>query len=112
LPVAGNLEKFLSGSLLSLKRHAFFCVFSIKVNEGSIMPEGRERESNIKDLPPHAQAIYRKALQNAHEEYQDSQKRRGSESLEAVEHKVAWAAVERMYEKGPDGKWQKKKRIS
>ena len=48
-------------------------------------------------LPEHAQTIYRKTFNSAHEQY-------GSEET-AI--KVAWAAVKRSYEKR-DGKWVKK----
>ncbi len=63
-----------------------------------------ELPENVKKvLPSHAQEIYLKAHDNAMEEYKDPSKRRGDESLEEVAHKVAWAAVERMYEKNEKG---------
>jgi cation transport regulator len=49
-------------------------------------------------LPEHGQTIYREAFNNAHKEYKE----------EARAHKVAWAAVEKVYKKGSDGKWVKK----
>ena len=60
-------------------------------------------------LPEHGQEIYREAFNNAWEEYADPGERRNpEESREEVAHKVAWAAVERVYEKNPDGKWRRK----
>ncbi len=76
------------------------------------------REKSTKDLPKgveailpeHAKAIYRKAHNNALEQYKDPKKRRGKASLEEVAHKVAWAAVEKEYEKDEKtGKWRRKK---
>ena len=76
------------------------------------------REKSTKDLPKgvenilpeHAKAIYRKAHNNALEQYKDPKKRRGKASLEEVAHKVAWAAVEKEYEKDErTGKWRRKK---
>ena len=82
--------------------------------EGVFMP----REKSTKDLPKgvetilpeHAKAIYRKAHNNALEQYKDPKKSRGKASLEEVAHKVAWAAVEKEYEKDEKtGKWRRKK---
>lgn len=56
-------------------------------------------------LPMHAQEIYKEAFNNAWKEYKDPSRRRGDESHEAVAHKVAWAAVEKLYHKDADGKW-------
>ena len=75
------------------------------------------REKSLKDLPKgvekvlpeHAKAIYRKAHNNALEQYKDPKKRRGKESLEEVAHKVAWVAVEKEYEKDKKtGKWTRR----
>ncbi|MCO6545870.1 MAG: ChaB family protein [Gilliamella sp.] len=38
-------------------------------------------------------------------EYQDSHKRRDNSAPETIAFKVAWAAVEKVYHKGEDGKW-------
>ena len=60
-------------------------------------------------LPEHAQEIYREAFNNAWEEYSDPKKRRGAESQEVVTHKVAWAAVKKLYEKDEKtGVWRRK----
>ena len=59
-------------------------------------------------LPKHAQQIYRSAFNNAWTQYADSRKRRGKASREETAHKVAWAAVERLYEKRDDGRWHKR----
>jgi cation transport regulator len=50
------------------------------------------------NLPDHAQTIYRKAFNNAIKEYKEEDRA----------HKVAWAAVEKVYKKNKDGKWIKK----
>lgn len=58
-----------------------------------------ELPSNVKDhLPEHAQSIFRKAFNSAHEEYGD----------EEQAFKVAWGAVKKEYEKNDDGAWVKK----
>ena len=57
----------------------------------------------VEDLPDHAKEIYRKAHNNALEQYKDPKKRRGRASLEEVAHKVAWAAVKKKYQKNGDG---------
>jgi cation transport regulator len=75
------------------------------------------QEKNIEDLPKgvqdvlptHAKEIYRKAHNNALEQYKDPKKRRGKASLEEVAHKVAWAAVKKEYKKDrKTGNWKKK----
>ena len=66
-------------------------------------------ETVRKNLPEHGQDIYREAFNNAWQEYKDPSERRGSESREEVSHKVAWSAVEKVYEKNSEGKWVKKK---
>ena len=79
------------------------------------MPRERSMKDlprGVEDLPKHAKEIYMKAHNNALEQYTDPKKRRGKASLEEVAHKVAWAAVEKEYEKDPKtGKWRRKKRI-
>lgn len=58
-------------------------------------------------LPAAAQTIFRKVYNNAWDEYEDPNKRRGSESREEVSDKVAWNAVKRQFEKDEDsGKWK------
>ena len=61
-----------------------------------------------KILPEHAQEIYKKAHDNALEQYKDPKKRRGSASLEETAHRVAWAAVEKEYSKSENGEWVRK----
>lgn len=51
-----------------------------------------------KNLPKHAQEIYRKAFNNADKQYKN----------EVTAHKVAWAAVKKEYAK-KGGKWVRKK---
>ena len=75
------------------------------------MPYSRKSElpDSVKDnLPKHAQDIYREAYNSAWDEYKDPDDRRGDASREETAHKVAWAAVKKMYEK-KNGKWVKKK---
>lgn len=59
-----------------------------------------------KNLPAHAQDIYRKAFNSAWEEYRDPDDRSGSASREETAHKVAWAAVKQEYHKEGD-RWVK-----
>ena len=60
-------------------------------------------------LPEHGRVISREAFKSAWEQYADPSERRDpQESREEVAHKVAWAAVERVYEKGPGGEWRRK----
>lgn len=59
-------------------------------------------------LPPHAQEIYKDAFNSAWVEYADPTKRRGDESQVETASRVAWAAVEKTYEKDYDGKWRAK----
>lgn len=64
--------------------------------------------NNVKGvLPEDAQEIYRKAYNNAHDQY-DKPERRGDASREETAHRVAWAAVKNEYEKGDDDRWHKK----
>ncbi len=57
-------------------------------------------------LPEHGQEIYRKAFNNALEEYKDPSKRRDDTPLEAIAHKVAWSVVKTKYHKDEDGNWK------
>ncbi len=76
------------------------------------MPRERSTKDvpkGVEDLPKHAKEIYRKAHDNALEQYKDPKKRRGRASLEEVAHKVAWAAVKKEYVKDKKkGEWKKK----
>lgn len=68
------------------------------------LPE-RVREN----LPEHAQEIYREAFNNAWDQYANPKDRRGDASREETAHKVAWAAVKKVYEKDEkSGTWKKK----
>lgn len=76
------------------------------------MPYYRKEDlpSQVKDnLPAGAQEIFRKAYNNAWDQYKDPDKRRGKASREEVANKVAWSAVKKEYEKDSSGKWKKKK---
>jgi len=61
------------------------------------------------NLPTHGQEIYLKAFNSAWDQYADPAKRRGNASREEVAHKVAWAAVEKVYEKDSKGIWRRKR---
>jgi len=58
-------------------------------------------------LPDHAKEIYREAFNHAWDEYSDPSKRRKGTSQEETAHRVAWAAVKKIYEKIGD-RWVKK----
>lgn len=58
---------------------------------------------SVKDnLPRHAQEIYHAAFNNAWQEYDRPEERRGNSSREETAHAVAWAAVKQKYEKKGD----------
>ena len=69
-----------------------------------------ELPKSVRDnLPKHAQEIYMKAFNNAWDEYADPKERRGDASREETAHKVAWAAVKKVYEKDEEsGRWKEK----
>lgn len=76
----------------------------------SKMPYDKRSElpKQVKDnLPAGAQSIFRKAYNNAWDEYKHPDKRKGDDSREEVANKVAWSAVKKKYEK-QDGEWKKK----
>lgn len=60
-------------------------------------------------IPDHGRGIYRKAFNSAWEQYANPPERRNpEESREEVAHKVARAAVERVYVKDPrTGEWKR-----
>ncbi len=64
-------------------------------------------------LPEHGREIYRKAFNSAWEQYADpSERQNPEESREEVAHKVARAAVERVYAKDPrNGDWKRKEEV-
>ena len=59
-------------------------------------------------LPEHAQDIFNEAFNSAIKEYQDPKKRRDNSSPEQIAFRVAWSAVEKVYHKDANGKWQPK----
>lgn len=61
-------------------------------------------------LPFHAQEIFLNAVNAAWEQYRESKERRDpKDTREEVAFKVAWAAVEKVYEKDPrSNRWKKK----
>ncbi len=69
----------------------------------------REKKQ-IDSLPQHAQHIYKKVHANAGKQYKNPEKRRGGkrQSIDEVTHKVAWAAVKKVYTKNGD-RWVRKK---
>jgi len=65
------------------------------------MPYKRNSDlpSSIQDhLPQHAQTIFRKTFNSAHQQYGNEERA----------FKVAWAAVKKQYEKNEQGTWIKK----
>jgi cation transport regulator len=70
----------------------------------------RELPASVKDnLPEHAQEIYKEAFNSAWDQYDQPQERRNDDSREETAHKVAWAAVKKVYEKDEkSGAWTKK----
>lgn len=52
-------------------------------------------------LPKHGQEIYRKAYNNAWQQYSEQ------DDQESTAHAVAWSAVKNVYEKGANGQWRK-----
>jgi len=66
-------------------------------------------ETVRENLPEHGQEIYRKAFNNAWDEYKEPSERKGDASREETAHKVAWNAVKKVYEKDSKGNWVKKK---
>jgi cation transport regulator len=74
------------------------------------MPYDRNADlpQQVRDnLPEKAQEIYRKAFNNAWDQYADPEDRRGDASREETAHRVAWAAVKESYEKQGE-RWVKK----
>jgi cation transport regulator len=66
------------------------------------MPYQRKRElpKSVRDnLPVGAQEIFRKAYNNAWDQYHKREDRRGKASREETAHRVAWAAVKKSYRK-------------
>ena len=63
----------------------------------------KELPENVRDvLPAHAKDIYRKAYNNAWDQYSEPENRKGDDSREEVAHKVAWSAVKQEYHKEGD----------
>ena len=58
-------------------------------------------------LPAHAREIYLKAFNSAWAQYADARKRRKKGTREEIAHRVAWAAVKRLYEKDTTGQWRR-----
>ena len=59
------------------------------------------------NLPQGAQTIFRKAYNNAYDQYKNPKDRKGDASRTEVANKVAWSAVKKEYKKQGD-KWVKK----
>lgn len=57
------------------------------------------------NLPAHAQTIYRKAYNNAWDQYDKPSEREQGGSREEVSHRVAWSAVKKKYKKSDSDKW-------
>jgi len=65
-------------------------------------------ESVKNSLPEHAQDIYREAFNSAWQQYDQPEERKGGASREETAHRVAWAAVKKVYRKNSAGQWVKK----
>lgn len=72
--------------------------------------ELKELPDQVKNaLPTHGQEIYRAAYNNAWDEYKKPEDRATQSSREETAHKVAWAAVKKVYHKNKQGEWVKNK---
>ncbi|MEO8396251.1 MAG: ChaB family protein [Chloroflexota bacterium] len=61
-------------------------------------------------LPQHAQALYLKAFKIAWDQYASMSSRRANETREEAAHKIAWSAVENIYEQDEkSGTWKLKR---
>ena len=65
-------------------------------------------ESVRDNLPRHGQDIYKEAYNSAWDQYAEPEERRDDASREETAHKVAWAAVKKVYEKDEGGRWVEK----
>ena len=74
----------------------------------AIQEQFRTARNGQEESALHGQDIYREAFNSAWEKYKDLSMRKGNESREEVSHKVAWSAVEKIFQKNSDGKWVKK----
>ncbi len=75
------------------------------------MPYDRNTDlpENVRNvLPEHAREMYRKAFNNAWDQYEDPAKRQAGRTREETAHAVAWSAVEHEYKKDVQRKWVKK----
>jgi cation transport regulator len=72
--------------------------------------ENKDLPDSVRNvLPKKAQTIFRKAFNNAHEQYHDPKKRQDPhESTETVAMKVAWNAVKNSFYKNAKGQWVEK----
>ncbi len=103
------MQEAFTGSITGIIANVFKNGPSI--NNGENMPYDKNSElpeTVRENLPEHGQDIYRKAFNNAWEQYKDPSERRGDASREETAHKVAWSAVKNEYEKDPEGKWVRK----
>lgn len=71
-----------------------------------------ERNADLPDqvretLPEKAQTMYRKAFNNAWDQYADPESRKDGASREETAHRVAWSAVKESYEKRGE-RWVRK----
>jgi cation transport regulator len=67
---------------------------------------GELPESVRDNVPGHAAEIYKEAFNSAWGQYDEPHERRGDDTREETAHKVAWAAVKKVYRKDEEsGKW-------
>lgn len=65
--------------------------------------------ASVRDnLPDHALDIYKEAYNSAWTQYADAEDRREEAGREETAHRVAWAAVQQSYQKGAEGRWQRR----
>jgi cation transport regulator len=60
------------------------------------------------NLPSHAEEIYKETFNSAWKQYDKPEERREGANREETAHRVAWAAVKKVYKKNEEGKWVKK----
>lgn len=64
----------------------------------------------LERLPKRAQEIYEEAFSMAYDDLDEADTLEGELQREEAAHKVAWAAVRKVYERNVNGKWHKRKR--
>jgi cation transport regulator len=116
-PVTPESEKglHLPGNSVPRPPPFIFLYYFFVMDGGEVMPPPYKSTRDLPDpiqnaLPAPAQEIFLKAVNAAWEQYKEPRERRDPrDTREAVAFKVAWAAVEKGYQKDPkSGRWKKK----